>query len=118
MYFSVAHDPTEVNRQDPDRGTQYRSAIFSADPAQKATAGPISPSSTPPSVTEEDRTQVASLEAFYPAEAHHQDYLTLHPDQGYIARFDLPKIANLKAMYPQQFRAEPALVMARAGKAS
>ena len=54
------------------------------------------------------------LTAFYAAEAYHQDYLTLHPESGYIARFDMPKIANLKAVFPQQYRAEPALVMARA----
>jgi peptide-methionine (S)-S-oxide reductase len=117
IYFSVAHDPTELNRQGPDVGSQYRSAIFplTAEQADVAKAyidqlkqaavfrGPI--------VTriEPDRT-------FFPAEAYHQDYLTLNPTQGYIARYDMPKIANLKTMFPQQFRAEPALVMAKATK--
>jgi peptide-methionine (S)-S-oxide reductase len=60
-------------------------------------------------------TQVVPLVAFYPAEAYHQDYLTLHPNSGYIVYNDLPKIENLKAVFPQQYRAEPALVMARNG---
>ena len=118
IYFSVAHDPTQLNRQHPDVGTQYRSAVFYADAAQKATtekyiaqldAAKVYPSKIV--------TQVVPLEAFYAAEDYHQDYLTLNPTQGYIARFDLPKITNLKAMFPQEYRAEPALVMAKAGKA-
>ena len=60
-------------------------------------------------------TKVTKLPAFYPAEAYHQDYLTLHPESGYIARFDLPKIANLKDLFPREFRAQPALVVARSG---
>jgi peptide-methionine (S)-S-oxide reductase len=115
IYFSVAHDPTQLNRQDPDSGTQYRSAVFYADPAQKETAEKyIAQLDAAKAYPKKIVTQVVPLTAFYPAEAYHQDYLTLHPDSGYIARFDLPKIANLKAMFPQQFRAEPALVMARA----
>ena len=118
IYFSVAHDPTQLNRQHPDVGPQYRSAVFYGDAAQKAT--------TEKYVAQLDAakvygskivTQVVPLDAFYAAEDYHQDYLTLNPTQGYIARFDLPKIANLKNMFPQQYRAEPALVMARAGKA-
>jgi peptide-methionine (S)-S-oxide reductase len=115
IYFSVAHDPTQLNRQDPDSGTQYRSAVFYADPAQKETAEKyIAQLDAAKAYPKKIVTQVVPLTAFYPAEAYHQDYLTLHPDSGYIARFDLPKIANLKATFPQQFRAEPALVMARA----
>ena len=118
IYFSVAHDPTQLNRQHPDAGPQYRSAVFYGDAAQKATtekyiaqldAAKVYPSKIV--------TQVVPLEAFYAAEDYHQDYLTLNPTQGYIARFDLPKITNLKAMFPQEYRAEPALVMAKAGKA-
>jgi peptide-methionine (S)-S-oxide reductase len=118
IYFSVAHDPTQLNRQHPDVGPQYRSAVFYGDAAQKATtekyiaqldAAKVYPSKIV--------TQVVPLEAFYAAEDYHQDYLTLNPTQGYIARFDLPKITNLKAMFPQEYRAEPALVMAKAGKA-
>jgi peptide-methionine (S)-S-oxide reductase len=115
IYFSVAHDPTQLNRQDPDSGTQYRSAVFYADPAQKETTEKyIAQLDAAKAYPKKIVTQVVPLVAFYPAEDYHQDYLTLHPDQGYIARFDLPKIVNLKAMFPQQFRAEPALVTARA----
>lgn len=115
IYFSVAHDPTQLNRQDPDSGPQYRSAVFYADPTQKETTEKyIAQLDAAKSYPKKIVTQVVPLTAFYAAEAYHQDYLTLHPESGYIARFDLPKIANLKAMFPQQFRAEPALVMARA----
>ncbi len=115
IYFSVAHDPTQLNRQDPDSGTQYRSAVFYADAAQKETTERyIAQLDAAKSYPKKIVTQVVPLTAFYPAEAYHQDYLTLHPESGYIARFDLPKIANLKTMFPQQYRAEPALVMARA----
>ena len=115
IYFSVAHDPTQLNRQDPDSGPQYRSAVFYADAAQKETTEKyIAQLDAAKAYPKKIVTQVVPLTAFYPAEAYHQDYLTLHPDSGYIARFDLPKIANLKAMFPQQYRAEPALVMARA----
>ena len=115
IYFSVAHDPTQLNRQHPDVGTQYRSAVFYADAAQKETTEKyIAQLEAAKSYPKKIVTQVVPLAAFYPAEAYHQDYLTLHPTAGYIVRFDMPKIANLKAMFPQQYRAEPALVMARA----
>jgi peptide-methionine (S)-S-oxide reductase len=118
IYFSVAHDPTQLNRQDPDSGPQYRSAVFYADPAQKETTEKyIAQLDAAKVYPKKIVTQVTPLAAFYAAEAYHQDYLTLHPEQGYIARFDLPKIVNLKTMFPQQFRTEPALVMARAAKA-
>jgi peptide-methionine (S)-S-oxide reductase len=115
IFFSVAHDPTQLNRQEPDHGPQYRSAIFYADTAQKETTERyIAQLDAAKSYPKKIVTQVVPLTAFYAAEAYHQDYLTLHPTSGYIVRFDMPKIANLKAMFPQQFRAEPALVMARA----
>jgi peptide-methionine (S)-S-oxide reductase len=115
IYFSVAHDPTQLNRQDPDSGPQYRSAVFYADAAQKETTEKyVAQLDAAKSYPKKIVTQIVPLTAFYAAEAYHQDYLTLHPESGYIARFDLPKIANLKAMFPQQYRAEPALVMARA----
>ena len=115
IYFSVAHDPTQLNRQDPDSGPQYRSAVFYADAAQKETTEKyIAQLDAAKSYPKKIVTQVVPLTAFYAAEAYHQDYLTLHPESGYIARFDMPKIANLKTMFPQQYRAEPALVMARA----
>ncbi|MDQ6684545.1 MAG: peptide-methionine (S)-S-oxide reductase MsrA [Pseudomonadota bacterium] len=111
IYFSVAHDPTQLNRQSPDSGPQYRSAIFYGDEAQKQTAqkyiAQLDAAKVYPSKIV---TQVAPLTAFYDAEAYHQDYLTLHPESGYIARFDMPKIANLKTTFAQQYRAEPALV--------
>jgi peptide-methionine (S)-S-oxide reductase len=115
IYFSVVHDPTQLNRQEPDVGTQYRSAVFYTDTAQKETTEKyIAQLDAAKAYPKKIVTQVVPLTAFYAAEDYHQDYLTLHPDQGYIARFDIPKIANLKAMFPQQYRAEPALVMARA----
>ena len=117
IYFSVAHDPTQLNRQHPDVGPQYRSAVFYSDAAQKATVEKyIAQLDAAKAYPSKIVTQVVPLEAFYAAEDYHQDYLTLNPTQGYIARFDLPKIANLKAMFPQQFRAEPALVMAKNAK--
>ena len=117
IYFSVAHDPTQLNRQDPDSGPQYRSAVFYSDAAQKETTEKyIAQLDAAKSYPKKIVTQIVPLTAFYAAEAYHQDYLTLNPESGYIARFDLPKIANLKTMFPQQYRAEPALVMARAGK--
>ncbi len=116
IFFSVVHDPTQLNRQDPDNGPQYRSAVFHADTAQKETTEKyIAQLDAAKSYPKKIVTQVVPLTAFYPAEAYHQDYLTLNPTQGYIARYDLPKIVNLKAIFPQQYRAEPALVMARAG---
>ena len=114
IFFSVIHDPTQLNRQGPDRGSQYRSAVFTTTPAQKAAveryvaqldAAKVFPAKIV--------TQIAPLAAFYPAEDYHQDYATLHPESGYIARFDLPKIANLKTMFAAQYRAEPVLVASR-----
>jgi peptide-methionine (S)-S-oxide reductase len=101
IFFSVAHDPTELNRQGPDTGTQYRSAIFFTTPDQqriaqayiaqlgqaKGFAGPIV-------------TQVAPLKAFFRAEDYHQDYALHNPDQPYIAMFDAPKLKNFKAVFP------------------
>ncbi len=114
IYFSVAHDPTQLNRQEPDTGPQYRSAVFFADPAQKQTVERyVAQLDAAKVYAKKIVTQIAPLAEFYPAEPYHQDYLTLHPESGYIARFDMPKIVNLKAMFPQQYRAEPALVNAR-----
>jgi peptide-methionine (S)-S-oxide reductase len=114
IYFSVAHDPTQLNRQDPDSGTQYRSAIFYTDAAQKQTAeryiAQLDAAKVYPSKIV---TQVVPLPEFFAAEGYHQDYLTLHPESGYISHFDLPKIAYLQKLFPQQYRAEPALVTAR-----
>lgn len=105
IFFSVAHDPTQLNRQGPDSGTQYRSAIFYGNDEQKSVAeayiaqlnqaklfaGPIV-------------TQVAPLKAFYPAEAYHQNYATLHPDNPYIAANDLPKVEHLREQFPDFYK--------------
>ncbi len=116
IYFSVAHDPTTLNSQGPDVGTQYRSAIFFSDANQKKVAESyISQLDAAKVFPGKIVTQISSLKAFYPAEAYHQDYATLHPEQPYIARYDLPKIANLKIMMPELYRDKPVLV-SQAGK--
>jgi len=119
IYFSVAHDPTTLNRQGPDSGTQYRSAIFYKDASQKQVAekyiAQLDAAKVFPEKIVTQLTPLAAPIAFYPAEAYHQDYATLHPTQPYIARFDLPKIANLKTMMPDLYRATPVLV-SQAGK--
>jgi peptide-methionine (S)-S-oxide reductase len=105
VFFSVATDPTQLNRQGPDRGTQYRSVIFYANDAQKQIglayidqlnkarvfSGPIV-------------TQVVPLEHFYAAEPYHQDYLALHPDDPYIVYNDLPKLRALKKEFPEYYK--------------
>ena len=117
IYFSVVHDPTQLNRQGPDRGSQYRSAVFYTDAAQKsATERYIAQLDAAKVFPASIVTQVGPLAAFYPAEAYHQDYATLHPESGYIATFDLPKIANLKGLYPQWYRDQPVLVVPRDSK--
>ena len=107
VFFSVAHDPTELNRQGPDTGTQYRSAIFFANEAQKRIAkayieqlnrakvfaGPIV-------------TEVSALKSFSEAEAYHQDYLANHPDEPYIVINDLPKVENLRKQLPALYKAK------------
>jgi peptide-methionine (S)-S-oxide reductase len=114
IYFSVVHDPTQLNRQGPDSGTQYRSAVFTTSASQKmVTEKYVAQLDAVKVFPAKIVTQVAPLNAFYAAEAHHQDYATLHPESGYIARFDLPKIANLKSTFPQLWREQPVLVMAK-----
>jgi peptide-methionine (S)-S-oxide reductase len=111
IYFSVAHDPTTLNRQGPDSGPQYRSAVFYHGTEQKkVTEAYIAQLDAAKAFPRKIVTQVAPLAAFYPAEAYHQDYATRHPNQPYIARFDLPKIANLKATMPEVWREKPVLV--------
>jgi peptide-methionine (S)-S-oxide reductase len=115
IYFSVAHDPTELNRQGPDDGTQYRSAIFPTNPQQTRIAeayiaqlgqahvfnGPIV-------------TKIEPGRDFYPAEDYHQDFLARNPNYLYIMTYDLPKIENLKRLFPDFYRANPVLVAAAA----
>jgi len=116
IFFSVAHDPTQLNRQGPDAGTQYRSAIFPTSPEQarvakayiaeldsaKSFPGPIVTTTTP------------APEGFFAAEDYHQDYLTLNPSNPYIVINDLPKVAALKRLFPDSYREEPVLVAAAA----
>jgi peptide-methionine (S)-S-oxide reductase len=118
IFFSVVHDPTQLNRQGPDRGTQYRSAIFTTDAAQKQAAERyIAQLDAARVYPGKIATQVGPLVAFHPAEDYHQDYATLHPESRYIATFDLPKIVALKTMFAAQYRAEPVLVRPRSATA-
>ncbi|MCO5130116.1 MAG: peptide-methionine (S)-S-oxide reductase MsrA [Xanthobacteraceae bacterium] len=117
IYFSVAHDPTQLNRQGPDVGTQYRSAIFTTDDAQKKVADAyIAQLNAAKVFGKPIVTTVDPLKGFYPAESYHQDYLTLHPRQPYIVYNDLPKIENLKTMFTDSYIEKPTLV--NAGKAT
>lgn len=116
IFFSVVHDPTQVNRQGPDVGPQYRSAIFTANASQADIAsGYIAQLDGAGVYGDPIATEVAPLQAFYPAEDYHQDYATLHPDSAYIAYHDIPKIRNLERLFPEVYRAEPVLVFANAG---
>src|ERR1700730_17338502 len=111
IFFSVAHDPTQLNRQGPDSGTQYRSAIFTTSDEQKKVADAYIAQLNAAKVYRRPIvTQVGALEGFYPAEAYHQDYLTLHPSQPYIAYNDLPKIENLKKIFADTYIEKPTLV--------
>jgi peptide-methionine (S)-S-oxide reductase len=111
IYFSVAHDPTQLNRQGPDHGTQYRSAIFTTSDEQKQVADAyIAQLNAAKVYGSPIVTKVSALQAFFPAEAYHQDYLTLHPNQPYIAYNDLPKIENLKKLFAENYIEKPTLV--------
>jgi len=111
IYFSVAHDPTQLNYQGPDHGTQYRSAIWTTSESQAAVAKAyIAQLDAAKAFDTAIVTQVNPLKAFYAAEDYHQDYATLHPDSAYIYYNDLPKIANLKRLFPDLYMDEPVLV--------
>jgi len=111
IYFSVAHDPTELNRQGPDVGTQYRSAIFYGDASQKRIAEAyIAQLGKAKAFARPIVTRVDPLKGFYPAETYHQDFLVKHPYHPYIVFNDLPKIANLKRVFPEQYRDKPVTV--------
>ncbi|HLG82089.1 MAG TPA: peptide-methionine (S)-S-oxide reductase MsrA [Bradyrhizobium sp.] len=111
IFFSVAHDPTQLNRQGPDTGSQYRSAIFTTSDAQtKAAEAYIAQLDAAKVYPKPIVTKVGPLQAFYPAEGYHQDYLTLHPSQPYIAYNDLPKIENLKKLFAENYQEKPVLV--------
>jgi peptide-methionine (S)-S-oxide reductase len=111
IYFSVAHDPTELNRQGPDDGPQYRSAIFptNSDQAHIAEAY-IAQLNAGRVFKSRIVTTVESGRTFYPAEDYHQDFLTLHPAHGYIVVNDQPKIADLERLFPERYRKDPVLV--------
>jgi peptide-methionine (S)-S-oxide reductase len=105
VFFSVAHDPTELNRQGPDEGTQYRSAIFFLNDDQKHVAEAYIAQLNQAKVFRHPVvTQVAPLKGFYPAEAYHQNYLELHTDSPYIVYNDLPKLSQLKKQFPEFYR--------------
>ena len=115
IYFSVAHDPTELDRQGPDVGTQYRSAIFPTDPQQTRIAEAY--------IAQLDQahvfnapivTKIEPSRNFYPAEDYHQDFLARNPNYLYIMVYDLPKLDNLKRLFPDLYRAAPVLVAAAA----
>lgn len=111
VYFSVAHNPTELNRQGPDSGTQYRSTIFAENDSQKKMAAAYIKQLNEAKVYDAPIvTTIETSETFYPAESYHQDYATLHPDSGYIAMFDLPKIEQLSKLFPELYRQKAKLV--------
>jgi peptide-methionine (S)-S-oxide reductase len=111
IFFSVVHDPTQLNRQGPDSGTQYRSAIFTTNDEQKKIADAYIAQLNAAKVYRKPIvTKVGPLEGFFPAEAYHQDYLTLHPNQPYIAYNDLPKVENLKKIFAENYLEKPTLV--------
>jgi peptide-methionine (S)-S-oxide reductase len=114
IYFSVAHDPTELDRQGPDSGTQYRSEVFAASPEQAATAKAyIAQLDSAHAFAAPIATKVEPLKGFYPAEDYHQDYLVQNPDASYIQINDLPKIAALKRVWPEFYREKPVLLAQR-----
>jgi peptide-methionine (S)-S-oxide reductase len=106
VFFSVAHDPTELNRQGPDSGTQYRSAIFFTTPDQQRIAQAyVNQLNQAEVFSRPIVTQIAPLKAFYRAEDYHQNYATNHPDNPYIATFDLPKVQHLQQQFPNLYLA-------------
>ncbi len=115
IYFSVAHDPTELNRQGPDIGTQYRSTIFPANAEQARVARSyIEQLNRANTFGRILATTVEPLKAFYPAEPYHQDFLTRNPEHPYIVINDMPKIDSLKRLFPASYQASPVLVGAAA----
>jgi len=114
IYFSVAHDPTELNRQGPDSGTQYRSAIFYGDDTQRHIAeGYIAQLNKQRAFARPIVTRVDELKGFYRAEGYHQDFYLKNPQYPYIVVNDLPKIRNLKQVFPDYYRERPVTVGAR-----
>lgn len=111
IFFSVAHNPTELNRQGPDSGTQYRSAIFAQNAEQQTVAQAyIAQLDETKAFGKPIVTRIEMDKPFYPAESYHQDFLTENPSYPYIVINDLPKVAQLKKLFPEHYRAEPVLV--------
>jgi peptide-methionine (S)-S-oxide reductase len=116
VFMSVAHDPTELNRQGPDVGTQYRSAIYYVNDEQKKIAQAyVAQLDAAKAYPKKIVTEIAPLTTFYPAEAYHQDYLARHPTQPYIVINDLPKLEALKKEDPSLVRAQPSRGTAKSG---
>ncbi|MCX7311375.1 MAG: peptide-methionine (S)-S-oxide reductase MsrA [Hyphomicrobiales bacterium] len=115
IFFSVAHNPTELNRQGPDSGPQYRTEIFPQNEEQaKVAKAYIAQLDAAKSFPAPIVTKTGTMQTpFFPAEAYHQDYATLHPNNPYIAINDAPKVENLKRMFPAAFRDKPVLVAAK-----
>jgi peptide-methionine (S)-S-oxide reductase len=104
IFFSVTHDPTQLNRQGPDTGSQYRTAIFSATPEQrKAASGYIAQLNKAEYWKKPIVTKIEGF-SFFPAEAYHQDFMAKNPNHGYIVTWDKPKVANLKRLFPNRYR--------------
>ena len=115
IFFSVALDPTMVNAQGPDSGSQYRSEIWAASPEQARIAKAyIAQLDAAHAFAAPIATRVDPLGGFYPAERYHQDYLTLHPDALYIAINDMPKVEALRRLFPQDYVSTPVTVLASA----
>jgi peptide-methionine (S)-S-oxide reductase len=113
IYFSVAHNPTELNRQGPDTGPQYRSAIFpQSNEQQQVAKAYIAQLDAAGSFKKPIVTRLESYNGFFPAEEEHQDFLTEHPTYPYIVINDLPKVAQLKRLYPDRYQEQPVLVKA------
>jgi peptide-methionine (S)-S-oxide reductase len=114
IYFAVAHNPTQLNAQGPDVGTQYRSAIFTTSAEQQRIAEAyIAQLGTAKVFKAPIVTEVSALKMFYPAEDYHQDYAFLHPTEPYIVHNDLPKVAHLQEMFADLYRDKPVLVRAK-----
>jgi peptide-methionine (S)-S-oxide reductase len=114
VFFSVVHDPTQLNRQGPDEGTQYRSTIFPLNEAQASSAKAyIAQLGQAKVFKRKIVTTIEAGRAFYPAEAYHQDFLTRNPTYPYIVYNDLPKIEDLKKLFPDLYRRDPVLVGTR-----
>lgn len=117
VFFSVVHDPTQLNRQGPDEGSQYRSAIFyTTDEQRQATQAYIAQLTRAGVFKRPIVTQVAALKSFYPAEAYHQDYALHHPNQPYIVINNAPKVAHLKQQFPELYREYDGSATASAGQ--